>query len=267
MWVSTEEENCIRISEGTNDFTMLAKPLKGLLPHSNQDIEIHEYSGREYELRFLFECACNNIKIKFKGEPWDLVLAYAIKINCSPTIQEFIRRNWSECIRTKNLVLLKADSLNIIKREDINVSSINRMVRAEKRTLLRNRSTNIERVEFCDEFWEFWESYNLKRFGSRLTEESLFFFHMFYGTNEKIRLYRYSMDGNTTAYNVLFVDDHDRTVHDMLFLWSMDFSRLRLGVFSIIRNFELAFNLGYSYSLCYGNFEYKRDIMRWFICV
>lgn len=214
-------------------------------------------------LQLLFRSVCeDNINLIIEGTPYDLVFAYAINVQDSPIIQNFVSCNWNAVLSTNNLVLLKHSDLIYVEKEGLTTSYLLNIQSKEKRTIKRNTTTYISEKPFTEEFWQFWCDYSFKRFGDSLSMSKIDMFKLFFSQTNQVKLLCYEIENATVAYNVLFFEEDTKILHDMLFPWRSEYSHYRLGIYSIINNLQFAYKCGFSYSLCYGNYSYKRNVLR-----
>lgn len=226
----------------------------------NVFLEVEDYSSEENTVVLLALTLLGN-KFYQCGNLFELSFAYAVPLYKDNYLMTFVIENLSDCIKTHNIVFLKSDTLYICQKVERTVYE--KISKKNVKTIERNENVVIEEVPFSFDFFAFWEDYDYIRFKEKQSDEFKRFFSKVYNSSKSFRLYRYSIDGKPFAYNVLYFSQNQKIIYDVLFPWIKCNSVYRIGIYSIIKNIQMAAERNWGYSICYGQFEYKDQIWKY----
>lgn len=207
----------------------------------------------------LFVLTLLNNTFIYNEKVYELTFAYAVPLNKERYLCDLTLSIFEKCIRNGQLVFLPADTLCIQKK--ISKEKYLGLCHFERKTISRNEKTSVKEVPFTDDFFEYWKNYELRRFGE-IQEKSIRDFFMKVYSDLHFKLYKYSLNEETVAYNVCYYSDEQKVLYDVLFPWDDKMNVYRIGIFSILVNVKRALDLKWGYSLCYGIFDYKTEILK-----
>lgn len=226
----------------------------------NKYFFVNDFASDEDIVVLLALTFCGN-KFYYNDDLYELSFAYAVPLNRDTYLMEFAVQYLEECLKTHNIVFLKSDTLYLC--EKVTKIGYDKVCKKNRKTVRNNAQILIEQIPFSSEFFDFWEEYDYTRFGERQSKEFKEFFWKLYSSSPTFQLYRYSQNGEAFAYNVLYFSQNQKVIYDVLFPWENANSVYRIGIFSIIKNLQMAVESGWGYSICYGKFEYKDQIWKY----
>lgn len=200
-------------------------------------------------------------KFYYNDDLYELSFAYAVPLNRDVYLMEFTIDNLEDCLETNNIVFLECDTLYLC--EKVSRIGYERVCKKNKKTIHNNEQIIIEQIPFSTDFFEFWEQYNFIRFGEKQQKKFMEFFLKLYNSSAAFKLYRYCLNGEVFAYNVLYYSQDQEVIYDVLFPWIKNESVYRIGIYSIIKNLQRAVEREWGYSICYGQFEYKDQLWKY----
>lgn len=226
----------------------------------NQRLYIADFEqNSDANIIVLFVLTLLNNTFIYNEKDYELTFAYAVPLNKERYLCNFALSIFEKCIGNGQLVFLPADTLCIQKK--ISKEKYLKLCHFERKTISRNEKIIVKEVPFTDDFFEYWKNYELQRFGE-IQEKSIRDFFMEVYSDLHFKLYKYSFNGETVAYNVCYYSDEQKVLYDVLFPWNDKMNVYRIGIFSILINVKRALDLKWGYSLCYGIFDYKTEILK-----
>lgn len=250
-----------------NDFICFSSPIVCLYQifsyiykkiERNSIIVVDDYVATDTNLIFLYVLTLLKCTIFYKGKEHELSFAYAIPIKRDDLIREFVYENIILCLNNKQIVFLPTDTLYLYNK--IPFKGLSRIYKDERKTMKRNASTIIEEVEFSDDFFEFWKEFDKSRFNENHSISFQNFFKYVYPKMD-FRLFKYSINNNLIAYNVCYFSKTEKVIYDVLFPWKNSDDAYRIGIYSMIKNLEKAYQMKWGYSMCYGIYWYKDAVL------
>ena len=221
---------------------------------------VEDFASDEDIVVLLALTFCGN-KFYYHNDLYELSFAYAVPLNRDIYLMEFAIKYLEDCLKTHNIVFLKCDTLYLC--EKVSKIGYEKVSKRNRKTVQNNEQVLIEQVPFSTEFFDFWEEYDYTRFGERQSKEVKDFFWKVYNSSPAFQLYRYSQNGETFAYNVLYFSQNQEVIYDVLLPWKNGNSVYRIGIYSIIKNLQMAVERGWGYSICYGQFAYKDQFWKY----
>lgn len=218
-----------------------------------------KYEPKATEVLFALTCLNNSFYIT--GELYDLTFAAAVPIGNDAFIMNCIKYHLHEYLCSGQVYTMLHSDLYLKKK--ISLESYLKISDKERKTIAKNKKVNIREVLFSEEFFEFWKTYYKERF-QVIVDEKYLSFYKFVFKNSQFKLYQYDVNRKIVAYNVCYFSETQKIIYDIAFPWIVYENTYRIGIFSIIVNLARALNKGWGYSLCYGKYDYKDSIMKYF---
>jgi hypothetical protein len=227
----------------------------------NTKLDIFDIKYEPKATEILFALTCLNNYFYIAGEVYDLTFAAAIPIGNDFFIMNCIKYHLKEYLSSGQVYVMSHSDLYLI--EKISLRPYLKTCTKEKKTIAKNKRVNIIETLFSEEFFEFWKKYYKERFQITMNEKCLSFYRFVF-KNSQFKLYQYEVDSKIVAYNVCYFSETQKIIYDITFPWIMYKDTYRIGIFSVIVNLTRALNKGWGYSLCYGKYDYKDSIMKYF---
>ena len=186
-----------------------------------------------------------------------VVLSHAFPLSLEPTLCDFVMTNIYDLLVEEQLLILDANQFILVDPLAANSETTT----AHHRRLLRAshdwsviKNENVECVlgmwsDYCENRFGIIHSNRHKTLLSNLFSQSGFFVKEFWRGDACV------------ARSLLYTGYRHRILYDILTPWSRDMARLRPGIFSAVHNLIESRSKGMQYSLCYGIFPYKEDIV------
>lgn len=222
-------------------------------------LTIIDYKKTKMETMVLLALTKLNNHFVVENEEYELSFAYAVPLNRDLFLLGYVIDNLEYCLDNNQVVLLTSKSLYLY--ETINLEAFNKILNREKRTIRRNTHVRIQEVSFTDSFFDFWKKYDLARFNEKHSDDFMMFFKKVYDL-DPFKLFAYYSHEKIVAYNVCYYSETQKVIYDVLFPWIFDNSVCRIGIYSIINNLSIAVKMGWGYSICYGIFDYKTQLLK-----
>ena len=227
--------------------------------HRDTQLEVRNFENNDLDILALLgltELGCSFI---YNAKVFELSFAYAVPLNRDNFLKTYTINNLDACLKNGQIVFLPSDSLYIV--DHIEEDAIKLIHRKEKRTIKKNLETIISHANFTQDFFDFWKRYDFNRYGETQTDAFIRFFKNVY-SSASFELYEYIYDNEIVAYNVCYLSQNQKVIYDVLFPWEKSNNVYRIGIYSMIKNIEKAFSMGWGYSICYGKFDYKDSIFK-----
>ena len=239
-------------------YEIIINKLKEVCP-INTNLNVLDFENKDVEILALLgltELGCSFI---LNGKKFELSFAYAVPIQRDPFLKIYTINNLEICLKNHQIVFLPSESLYIVNY--VNQKALEQLHWQERRTIGKNRNTEIVSMDFSQDFFSFWKRYVKDRYNEVQSDEFVSFFKHVY-SQKSFKLYAYICKSKIVAYNVCYYSNAQKILYDVLFPWKKNSCAYRIGIYSIIKNLETANMLGWGYSLCYGNFPYKDAIFK-----
>lgn len=227
----------------------------------NIKLDIFDIKYEPKATEILFALTCLNNSFYIGGELYDLTFAAAVPIGNDIFIMNCIKYYPQEYLGSGQVYVMLHSDLYL--NEKISLKSYLNACNKERKTIAKNKRVNIREVLFSEEFFEFWKVYYKERFQITIDEKYLSFYRFVF-KNSQFKLYQYEVERKIVAYNVCYFSETQKIIYDITFPWIMCKDTYRIGIFSVIVNLTRALNKGWGYSLCYGKYDYKDSIMKYF---
>lgn len=222
------------------------------------NVFVKDYFQTDTNLIFLYVLTLLKCVIYYLEEEHELSFAYAIPIKSDIILQKFVAENLELCIKNNQIVFLPTKTLYLYK--SIQPNGLATIIHDERKTIKKNELISIAQVDFSDDFYDFWKEFDKVRFNEQQTQNFQDFFRYVYSTLE-FKLFKYSVHNQLVAYNVCYYSETQKIIYDVLFPWVKNDNAYRIGIFSMIKNLEKAYEMGWGYSICYGIYNYKNAVL------
>jgi hypothetical protein len=198
------------------------------------------------------------------GEELDVAFAHAFPIslfpharaNIIPRLEEIILLHQLVILPSKEFVLANTSALKNLK--DLKAKQI---YRHHKKLFKKNSDLVITSTRDLTTVFKDWNSFCVSRFGAGADKKLLDFFQSYYTVHDCL-VKEFWWGEQCICRNLLLYDNDNRTIYDVLAPWNQLYKNRRLGIFSGVINLLEAIESEYKYSLCYGNFLYKMEILK-----
>lgn len=197
--------------------------------------------------------------IRYKGRLYDLTFCHGFPLYELSSVRKKLIDNIELMVESGSLVYkLHTDlvSFNIAGKSE-----------ALEQFLIKNRR-RIQKCEnikvYCHQNVEHifikWQMFYNNRFSRIYSQKEIQAFSQVMD-GEQFHVNDYFYDGHPIASNLIYTDRVHRIQYDILAPWDQAYKKLGIGIYSIIYSVEQAFLNQYDYSLCYGNYPYKLDLL------
>lgn len=189
------------------------------------------------------------------GSPYHLTASYALPLALDTAWREWADRHADSLVRGRQLVAVPASHLVAVE------PSVN--LEQRHRRLLRQHAAAGTRVREHEDYVAFlshWSAFSQRRYETVLTHderEALQAVLVMSGCTIR----EYICRGDVIARSVVCRHEPSRTIFDLMATWEPQHARYRPGVYSGVCNILGAARQGHRYSLCYGQFAYKDEIV------
>jgi hypothetical protein len=187
--------------------------------------------------------------------PHHLTLAYALPLALDIAWWEWAARRSSDLVRGRQLVTVPAANL-------VAVEPAGDLERRHRRLLKQHAVAGTVMHEHGDHaaFLLRWSAFSQRRYeGTPTRDEQEALGAVLAMSGCTVR--EFISDGEVIARSVVCRHDPSRTIFDLIATWEPQHARYRPGIYSGVYNLLDAARQGYRYSLCYGQFAYKDDIV------
>jgi hypothetical protein len=186
---------------------------------------------------------------------YHLTLAYALPLALDRAWREWAGREADGLVRGRQLVAVPASHL-------VAVEPAGNLERRHRRLLRQHAAsgTRVREHEDHGAFLSHWSAFSQRRYDTALTQDE----------REALRtvlamsgctVREFTCRGEVIARSVVCRHEPSRTIFDLMATWEPRHARYRPGVYSGVCNILDAARQGCRYSLCYGQFAYKDDIV------
>lgn len=235
-------------------FDRISRPID-----TGNNLIITEYGKSNNEILLLLALTQMKNRFFIDHEEYELSFAYAVPLNKDSYLMDFVLSNLEYCLKNNQIVLLPSNSLFLY--ESIDQTAFDAICHKERKTIRRNEHIEIKEADFSEDFFAFWKEYDLVRFNENQSQEFVDFFKTVYAL-KSFKLYAYYSNQRVVAYNVCYFSETQKVLYDVLFPWLPEKSIYRIGIFSVIENLAKALKMDWGYSICYGIFEYKTQLLK-----
>jgi len=194
------------------------------------------------------------------NEQVDIVAFHAIPLHVTTSIIDFVIEHFDGMLYHNQIGLFLKNKNNHV--EVITNTNVGCMHRKYKKVLKKNQKTQLTATTDLMACLEYYKKYCSIRFSSEVNNNLLELLYQFYSADNSIKIYSIAVDDQIVGYSVILLDDDNRVLYDMLCPWDMSQKEYNLGKWVAIKNIELAYQKKYAYSLCYGRFPYKDEIIQ-----
>lgn len=187
--------------------------------------------------------------------PHHLTLAYALPLALDIAWWEWAARHSGDLVRGRQLVTVPAANL-------VAVEPAGDLERRHRRLLKQHAVAGTAVHEHGDHaaFLSHWSAFSQRRYEGLPTHDEREALGTVL-TMSGCTVREYISQGEVIARSVVCRHDPSRTIFDLMATWEPQHARYRPGIYSGVHNILDAARLGYRYSLCYGQFAYKDDIV------
>jgi hypothetical protein len=189
------------------------------------------------------------------GSPHHLTLAYALPLALDIAWREWADHHSSDLVRGRQLVTVPAANLVAVEP----AADLER----RHRRLLRQHAVAGTAVHECGDhaaFLSHWSAFSQRRYeGAPTRDEQEALGAVLTMSDCTVR--EFISHGEVIARSVVCRHDPSRTIFDLMATWEPQHAQYRPGIYSGVHNILDAARQGYRYSLCYGQFAYKDDII------
>jgi hypothetical protein len=231
------------------------------LPAKNEDVIItaspRSYLATRSAAVLAVFVASNWPRLRSGSTFLDVVVAHAIPVAASAELRTQAYRMIDELVSAQQLLLLaRSEAITV----DPSKCSARIIELRHRRTLRRNSDLIAERGRDANALLARWSDHSDARFGYRLPPDVHNALSRFWSTRG-VEVIEYRDASGYLGSSLIYIDGESRTLFDILAPWSVTGKLRRLGIFMGVQNLLRAQELGFRYSLCYGEFQYKLEII------
>lgn len=180
-------------------------------------------------------------------------LGYALPLALDPVWRRFAERNLDLLIRGRQLVTVPADDL-------VAVHPTGSALRKHLRLLRRHTSTTMREHRDLDAFLDAWSAFTTWRYARPLpTVEREALRAVLDASGCTVRDFIHHQEA--IARSLVCLQPDTGVAFDLMTAWQPRHAGLRPGIFSAVHNMNDAVQRGMAFSLCYGQFPYKDEIL------
>ncbi len=185
--------------------------------------------------------------------PYHLTLAYALPLALDSDWRSWAEENSELLIRGGQLVPVPAADLVAIRPQRACAARHHRLLRRHADTKV------IEHRDHAD-FLHHWSVFTRWRYDSPVTERERAALHAILEASGCV-VREFVHQHEVIARSVVCLHPASRILFDLMATWHPRHARLRPGVYSAVHNLIDTAHRGFLFSLCYGQFPYKDDIV------
>ena len=197
--------------------------------------------------------------ISHTDECYSLTFCHAFPLFELESVQKSMIYNIDLMIRTGSLVFKPNRELVSFNTADKR-EELNRFLDKNRRRIERCRELTITSHHQTERIFTHWADFYKARFDRQYTEDEINAFTVVF-ENETFIVNDYHYHNISVASNLIYVDKKHKICYDVLAPWNLSYKKLGMGIYSILYCVKYACESGYNYSLCYGNFPYKLDLL------
>jgi hypothetical protein len=182
-----------------------------------------------------------------------LTLAYALPLALDAGWRDWAEQHADLLVRSKQLVPVPATDLVAVEPDSVRI-------RRHRRLLRRHADTHVKEHHDLADFLGHWSAFTHWRYNYLLPDhERAALLAVLQASGCTVR--EFIHNGEVVARSVLCAHTASRTVFDVMATWHPRHARLRPGIYSAVHNLLEAADSDFRFSLCYGQFPYKDDIV------
>ena len=200
-----------------------------------------------------------NPYIFYANECYSLTFSHAFPLFELESVQRNIILNIDLMVRTDSLIFKSNHELVLFYTAD-NREELNRLMLKNKRRIKRGKELKIVSHNKIERIFTQWTDFYKSRFDRQYTEDEIQAFTVVFG-NETFIINDYLYYNVLVASNLLYIDKKHKIIFDVLAPWNLAYKKMGMGIYSILYSVKYACENGYNYSLCYGNFLYKLNLL------
>lgn len=182
-----------------------------------------------------------------------LTLAYALPLALDARWRAWAADHAELLIRGRQLVAVPASDLVAVAPDGQAGPRHRRLLRRHARTEVTQHG---DHARFLDQ----WSAFTTWRYGRPLPAEERAALHALLAMSGCV-VREFAHAGETIAHCVVCLHDARRVAFDLMAAWHPRHARLRPGIFSAVHNLTDATQRAWRFSLCYGQFPYKDEIV------
>jgi len=201
-------------------------------------------------------------RLLIQQQPMRAVLAQTLPLFEQGALQSFVMAHLSQCIKSGMVSIQPLALLNSISF--VSTSGLERLVKNNQRTMRKNSDIRIIRSSVDEDFFNMQEQFSMARFGIPISADEACIQRLIYGM-DRFFVNNYVCDNTVIARNLCYFDDTQKEFYDLSLPWLAEYKKHRIGYYSIIQNLMYAQKHQASYCLGGGNYEYKREIIQYFL--
>ncbi|WP_165984057.1 hypothetical protein [Streptomyces sp. YIM 98790] len=182
-----------------------------------------------------------------------LTLAYALPLALDAEWRRWAEQHASLLLRGGQLVPVPASDL-------VAVEPCGAVAVRHRRLLRRHTATGVKEHQDYGDFLRHWSAFTHWRYGRPVPDhESAALLAILDASGAVVREFIHR--GEVIGRSVVCLHEASRTVFDLMATWQPSHAPLRPGIYSAVHSLLDAADRGLRYSLCYGQFPYKDDIL------
>lgn len=195
-----------------------------------------------------------SILVADEEQSYHVTLAYAL-----PLALDVSWREWAACysdvlVHGRQVVAVPASNLVAVDpSEDV--------PRRHRRLLRQHEDTTVREHADYSDFLAHWSTFTQRRYGNSPTSEEQTALGAILAMS-RCTVREFTSSGDVIARSVVCVHDPSRTLFDLMATWEPRHASRRPGIYSAVHNLIDAANRKYRYSMCYGQFAYKDEILK-----
>jgi hypothetical protein len=187
------------------------------------------------------------------GAAYHLTLSYALPLALHRGWREWAELHAADLVVAEQLVAVSSANLVAVQPDPHAMSRHRRLLRSHKETTVHEHD---DLATYLDD----WSHFNTVRYGRVVPANE---YSALYGvlSMSHCRVRDFAHAGTLIGRTIVCWHKPGNVLFDVMATWNPDAARLRPGIYSGVYNLLDAHGRGARYSLCYGQFPYKNDIV------
>lgn len=197
--------------------------------------------------------------VLYQGHLYDLTFCHGFPLYELDFVQKKLIRHIELMMESRSLVYkLHTDLVSF--HTDGQLEALDQFLVTNRRRIRNCKTLEVYCHGNVEHIFTKWETFYKVRFDRIYSpNEILAFSRAMEGEQYHVNDFIYN--GKPVASNLIYTDEKHRIQYDLLAPWDLAYQKLGLGIYSIIYSVKQACLNNYDYSLCYGNYPYKLDLL------
>ncbi|MBI3687496.1 MAG: GNAT family N-acetyltransferase [Actinobacteria bacterium] len=184
---------------------------------------------------------------------YHLTLAYALPVALDPRWRAWAAERADLLVRGRQLVAVPAtDLVAVVPNPDTD--------RRHRRLLRKHGETEVREHADHGDFLHHWSTFTTWRYGRSLPDHERDALRELMAMSGCV-VREFTRSGEVIARSVVCLHERRRVSFDLMATWHPRHAALRPGIFSAVHNLTDALHRRMRFSLCYGQFPYKDEIV------